>query len=135
MNTHQEKKVNRIQKNRQRAQQEIQDFKVKKNARIISVLFWFASSIYIYSNDVGFSDVYSWKPFVFFILGPIFSAILFGNIIFYAQKVIEKTTIKIFETSRPQAIPVIVIIVFFCFLVGIFLIIFEFAKILQHLLH
>ena len=105
--------MNRIQKNRQKAQQEIQDFKVKKNARIISVLFWFASSMYIYSNDVGFSDVYSWKPFVFFILGPIFSAVLFGNIIFYAQKVIEKSTIKLLETSRPQAIPVIVIIVFF----------------------
>ena len=59
----------------------MQDYKVKKNARIISVLFWFASSLYLYSTDVGFADVYSWKPFVFFILGPIFSAIVFGNII------------------------------------------------------
>ena len=115
--------------------QEIQDFKVRKNARIIAVLFWFASSLYIYSTDVGFSDVYSWKPFVFFILGPIFSAIVFGNIIFYSQKLIEKGLIKLLENSKPQAIPVFVIVIFFCFLIGLFLVIFEFAKILQFILH
>ena len=70
---------------KQEAQQVLQDYKVKKNARIISVLFWFVSSLYLYSTDIGFSDVYSWKPFVFFILGPIFSAIVFGNIIFYTE--------------------------------------------------
>ena len=79
---------------RVKAQQLLQESKVKKNAKIISVLFWFGSSLYIYSTDVGFSDVYSWKPFVFFILGPIFSAIVFGNIIYSLQKIIEKLLIK-----------------------------------------
>ena len=113
---------------KQQAKQEMQDYKVKKNARIISVLFWFASSLYLYSTDVGFADVYSWKPFVFFILGPIFSAIVFGNIIFYSQRLIEKLYIKILASSKPQLIPVFVIITFFSFLVALFLIIFEFAK-------
>ena len=134
--THLERRVmSNIKQRRQKAQQEIQDFKVRKNARIIAVLFWFASSMYIYSNDVGFADVYSWKPFVFFILGPIFSAIVFGNIIFYSQRLIEKVVIRILEASRPQLIPILVIIIFFCFLIALFLIIFEFAKILQYLLH
>ena len=113
---------------KQEAQQELQDYKVKKNARIISVLFWFVSSLYLYSIDVGFSDVYSWKPFVFFILGPIFSAIVFGNIIFYSQKLIERTYIKVMAKSKPNLIPVFVIVTFFSFLVGLFLVIFEFAK-------
>ena len=113
---------------KQQAKQEMQDYKVKKNARIISVLFWFASSLYLYSTDVGFADVYSWKPFVFFILGPIFSAIIFGNIIFYSQRLIEKLYIKILASSKPQLIPVFVIVTFFSFLVALFLIIFEFAK-------
>tara|TARA_Y100001980_G_C14447816_1_gene232390 strand:- start:191 stop:571 length:381 start_codon:yes stop_codon:yes gene_type:complete len=126
--------MTKIDKNA-KLKQEIQDFKVRKNARIIALLFWFASSLYIYSTDVGFSDVYSWKPFVFFILGPIFSAIVFGNIIFYSQKLIEKGLIKLLENSKPQAIPVFVIVIFFCFLIGLFLVIFEFAKILQIILH
>ena len=113
---------------KQQAKQEMQDYKVKKNARIISVLFWFASSLYLYSTAVGFADVYSWKPFVFFILGPIFSAIVFGNIIFYSQRLIEKLYIKILASSKPQLIPVFVIVTFFSFLVALFLIIFEFAK-------
>ena len=113
---------------KQQAKQEMQDYKVKKNARIISVLFWFASSLYLYSTDVGFADVYSWKPFVFFILGPIFSAIVFRNIIFYSQRLIEKLYIKILASSKPQLIPVFVIVTFFSFLVALFLIIFEFAK-------
>ena len=99
--------MTKIDKNA-KLKQEIQDFKVRKIAKIIAVLFWFASSLYIYSTDVGFSDVYSWKPFVFFILGPIFSAIVFGNIIFYSQKLIEKGLIKLLENSKPQAIPVFV---------------------------
>lgn len=115
---------------KQQAKQEMQDYKVKKNARIISVLFWFASSLYLYSTDVGFADVYSWKPFVFFILGPIFSAIVFGNIIFYSQRLIEKLYIKILASSKPQLIPVFVIVTFFSFLVALFLIIFEFAKVI-----
>ena len=49
--------MTKIDKNA-KLKQEIQDFKVRKNARIIAVLFWFASSLYIYSTDVGFSDVY-----------------------------------------------------------------------------
>ena len=113
---------------KQEAQQELQNYKVKKNARIISVLFWFVSSLYLYSTDVGFSDVYSWKPFVFFILGPIFSAIVFGNIIFYSQKLIERTYIKLMSKSKPNLIPVFVIVTFFSFLVGLLLVIFEFAK-------
>ena len=113
---------------KQEARQELQDYKVKKNARIISVLFWFVSSLYLYSTDVGFSDVYSWKPFVFFILGSIFSAVVFGNIIFYSQKLIERTYIKVMAKSKPNLIPVFVIVTFFSFLVGLFLIIFEFAK-------
>ena len=113
---------------KQEAQQELQNYKVKKNARIISVLFWFVSSLYLYSTDVGFSDVYSWKPFVFFILGPIFSAIVFGNIIFYSQKLIERTYIKLMSKSKPNLIPVFVIVTFFSFLVGLFLVIFEIAK-------
>ena len=72
-------------KNNRIAQQQVQDSKVKKNAKIISVLFWLGSSFYLYSTDIGFSDVYSWKPFVFFILGPLFAAIIFGNIIFSIQ--------------------------------------------------
>lgn len=124
-----------IKERKEKAQQELQDYKVKKNARIISILFWFASSLYLYSTDVGFSDVYSWKPFVFFILGPIFSAIVFGNIIYYSQKLIEKTLIKILASSKPQLIPVFVIVIFFSFLVGLFLVIFEFAKVVQYILH
>ena len=41
---------------KQEAQQELQNYKVKKNARIISVLFWFVSSLYLYSTDVGFQE-------------------------------------------------------------------------------
>ena len=120
---------------KQQAQKELQDYKVKKNARIISILFWFVSSLYLYSKDIGFSDVYSWKPFVFFVLGPFFSAIVFGNIIFYTQKLIERIYIKIMSKSKPQLIPVFVIVTFFCFLVALFLVIFEFAKAVLFLIH
>ena len=117
------------------AQQFLQEGKVKKNAKIISVLFWFASSLHIYSTDVGFSDVYSWKPFVFFILGPIFSAAVFGNIIYALQKIIEKLLIKALADTKPGLIPPLIVVIFFCVLVGMFLVIFEFSKALQLLLH
>ena len=117
------------------AQQLLQESKVRKNAKIISVLFWFGSSLYIYSTDVGFSDVYSWKPFVFFILGPIFSAIVFGNIIYALQKIIEKLSIKALAETKPGLIPPLIVVTFFCVLIGMFLVIFEFSKALQSLLH
>ena len=117
------------------AQQAYQDAKVRKNAKIISVLFWFGASLYIYSSDVGFSDVYSWKPFVFFVLGPIFASIVFGNIIFSIQKVIEMLLIKFLGKSRPELIPVFIVVIFFCTLVAVFLAIFEFTKLLQSFLH
>ena len=124
-----------VKERKLKAQQMIQDSKVKKNASIISVLFWFGSSLYIYSTDVGFSDVYSWKPFVFFIIGPLFAAIIFGNIIFYSQKLIEKILIKLLINKKPDLIPPMIVVLFFCFLIAIFLIIFEFAKLLQFMLH
>ena len=124
-----------MNKKRAIAQQEYQDSKVKKNAKIISILFWFGASLYIYSTDVGFTDVYSWKPFIFFIIGPLFAAIVFGNIIFFMQKIIEKFLIKIFAKNKPELIPPLIVVIFFCSLVAVFLAIFEFAKILQFLLH
>lgn len=124
-----------IKERKLKAQQLLQDSKVKKNATIISVLFWFGSSLYIYSTDVGFSDVYSWKPFVFFVIGPLFAAIVFGNIIFYSQKLIEKILIKLLINKKPELIPPMIVVLFFCFLIAIFLIIFEFAKLLQFMLH
>ena len=121
--------------NKRLAQQQIQDSKVKKNAKIIAVLFWLGSSFYIYSTDIGFSDVYSWKPFVFFVLGPIFASIVFGNIIFSIQKVIEMLLIKFLGKSRLELIPVFIVVIFFCTLVAVFLAIFEFTKLLQSFLH
>ena len=116
------------------AQQFLQESKVRKNAKIISVLFWVGASLYIYSTDVGFADVYSWKPFVFFILGPIFSAIVFGNIIYALQKIIEKLLIKALVDTKPGLIPPLIAAIFFCVLIGMFLVIFEFSKNLQLLL-
>ena len=116
------------------AQQLLQESKVKKNAKIISVLFWVGASLYIYSTDVGFADVYSWKPFVFFILGPIFSAIVFGNIIYALQKIIEILLIKALIDTKPGLIPPLIAAIFFCVLIGMFLVIFEFSKNLQLLL-
>ncbi len=122
-------------KNNRLAQQQIQDSKVKKNAKIISVLFWLGSSFYLYSTDIGFSDVYSWKPFVFFILGPIFAAVVFGNIIYSIQKVIEMFLIKSLGSSKPELIPPFIVVIFFCTLVAVFLVIFEFTKLLQGIIH
>ena len=122
-------------KNSGLAQQQIQDSKVKKNAKIISVLFWLGSSFYLYSTDIGFSDVYSWKPFIFFILGPLFAAIVFGNIIFSIQKVIEMFLIKTFGKTKPELIPAFIVVIFFCTLIAVFLAIFEFTKLLQGIIH
>ena len=127
--------MNTIKDKRIKAQQLLQESKVKKNATIISVIFWFGSSLYIYSTDVGFSDVYSWKPFIFFILGPIFSAAVFGNIIYALQKIIEKLLIKALAETKPGLIPPLIVVIFFCVLIGMFLVIFEFSKALQLLLH
>ena len=127
--------MNKVKDKRIKAQQLLQESKVKKNAKIISVLFWFGSSLYIYSTDVGFSDVYSWKPFIFFILGPIFSAVVFGNIIYALQKIIEKLLIKALAETKPNLIPPLIVVIFFCVLIGMFLVIFEFSKALQVLLH
>ena len=121
--------------NKRLAQQQVQDGKVKKNAKIIAVVFWVGSSFYMYSTDIGFSVVYSWKPFVFFVLGPIFASIVFGNIIFSIQKVIEMLLIKFLGKSRPELIPVFIVVIFFCTLVAVFLAIFEFTKLLQSFLH
>ena len=117
--------MSKIRNKRMEAQQLLQESKVKKNAKIISVLFWFGSSLYIYSTDVGFADVYSWKPFVFFVLGPLFSAIVFGNIIYSLQKIIEKLLIKSLADTKPELIPPLIVAIFFCVLIGTFLIIFE----------
>ena len=122
-------------KNNRIAQQQVQDSKVKKNAKIISVLFWLGSSFYLYSTDIGFSDVYSWKPFVFFILGPLFAAVIFGNIIFSIQKVIEMFLIKSVGSTMPELIPPLIVVIFFCTLVAVFLVIFEFTKLLQGVIH
>jgi hypothetical protein len=126
--------MSKIKNKKAEAQQLLQESKVKKNAKIISVLFWVGSSLYIYSTDVGFADVYSWKPFVFFILGPIFSAIVFGNIIYTLQKIIEKLLIKALVDTKPGLIPPLIAAIFFCVLIGMFLVIFEFSKNLQLLL-
>tara|TARA_B100000029_G_scaffold505762_1_gene587041 strand:+ start:5969 stop:6352 length:384 start_codon:yes stop_codon:yes gene_type:complete len=119
---------------RKQAAQVIQDAKVKSNKYIVAAVLWFISSLYIYSTDVGFSDVYSWKPFVFFIIGPIVSAWIFGNIMFYLQKIIERTVISLFAQSRPILIAPTIVFFFFCFMVAIFIIIFKFAEALQLLL-
>ena len=123
--------MNTNKKNKMKFQQELQNSKVKKNANIISVLFWFVSSMYIYSIDFDFSERYSWKPFVFFIIGPIVAALIFGNIIYSSQKIIEKMTISLLSKSKPNLITPVVVFLFFCFLVAIFLVIFKFAQLLQ----
>jgi hypothetical protein len=127
--------MSKIKNKKMEAQQLLQESKVRKNAKIISVLFWLGSSLYIYSTDVGFSDIYSWKPFIFFILGPIFSAVVFGNIIYALQKIIEKLLIKALADTKPGLIQPLIVVIFFCVLIGMFLVIFEFSKALQFLLH
>jgi hypothetical protein len=123
--------MNINKKNETKVQQQLQNNKVKKNANIISILFWLVSSMYIYSIDFDFSERYSWKPFVFFIIGPIVAALIFGNIIYLSQKIIEKMTISFLSKSKPNLIQPVIVFLFFCFLVAIFLIIFKFAQLLQ----
>ena len=95
--------MTKAQERRKAVEQAIQEHKAKKNKYIIAAVFWFLSSLYIYSNDAGFSDVYSLKPFVYFIVGPVFASIVFGNIMFFMQKIIEKGVIGFFrkEFSEP----------------------------------
>jgi len=112
----------------QNINKEIQDMKVRKNAYILTSIFWIAASLFIYSRDAGFSDVYSWKPFVFFIVGPIISAIVFGNILFSLQKIVEKGIISMLAEKKPHLVAPFVSTFFFFLLVGIFLGIFEFSK-------
>jgi hypothetical protein len=78
--------MTKAQERRKAVEQAIQEHKAKKNKYIIAAVFWFLSSLYVYSNDAGFSDVYSLKPFVYFIVGPVFASIVFGNIMFFMQK-------------------------------------------------
>ncbi len=115
--------------------QQIQDMKVKKNAFIIAALLWIGTSLFIYSQDDGFSDVYSWKPFVFFIVGPIVSGYVFGNILFLLQKILEKLVISLFAKTQPHLIGPIVSTFFFIMLVGSFLVIFELSKLVQLVLN
>ena len=131
VNIPQEQKMTRAQERRKAVEQAIQEHKAKKNKYIIAAVFWFLSSLYIYSNDAGFSDVYSLKPFVYFIVGPVFASIVFGNIMFFLQKIIEKGVISFLgENSQNLVLPVISFI-FFCSLVGMFIVIFKFAELLQ----
>ena len=105
--------MSKIQERRKAAQQEIQEHKAKKNKYIIAAVFWFLSSLYIYSNDAGFSDVYSLKPFIYFIVGPVLASILFGNIMFFLQKIIERGVISFLgNNSQNLVLPVISFISF-----------------------
>ena len=58
-----------------------------------------------------------------------------GNIIYYLQKIIEKSLITLLAPRRPELIPPLIVVIFFCSLVAIFLAIFEFTKLLQFILH
>ena len=128
---HPEHKMSKIQERRKAAQQEIQEHKAKKNKYIIAAVFWFLSSLYIYSNDAGFSDVYSLKPFIYFILGPVVASIVFGNIMFFLQKIIEKGVIAFLGNNAQNLVLPVISFIFFCALVGMFIVIFKFAELLQ----
>lgn len=128
---HPEHKMSKIQERRKAAQQEIQEHKAKKNKYIIAAVFWFLSSLYIYSNDAGFSDVYSLKPFIYFIVGPVVASIVFGNIMFFLQKIIEKGVIAFLGNNAQNLVLPVISFIFFCALVGMFIVIFKFAELLQ----
>jgi len=130
-NIHLEQKMTKAQERRKAVEQAIQEHKAKKNKYIIAAVFWFLSSLYIYSNDAGFSDVYSLKPFVYFIVGPVFASIVFGNIMFFMQKIIEKGVIGFFGKNSQNLVLPVISFVFFCALVGMFIVIFKFAELLQ----
>tara|TARA_B100000035_G_C20988538_1_gene549028 strand:- start:334 stop:714 length:381 start_codon:yes stop_codon:yes gene_type:complete len=123
--------MSKIQERRKAAQQEIQEHKAKKNKYIIAAVFWFLSSLYIYSNDSGFSDVYSLKPFIYFIVGPVLASILFGNIMFFLQKIIERGVISFLGNNSQNLVLPVISFIFFCALVGMFIVIFKFAELLQ----
>ena len=131
VSTHQEHNMSKIQERRKAAQQEIQEHKAKKNKYIIAAVFWFLSSLYIYSNDAGFSDVYSLKPFIYFIVGPVLASILFGNIMFFLQKIIERGVIAFLGNNSQNLVLPVISFIFFCALVGMFIVIFKFAELLQ----
>ena len=100
--------MSKAQERRKAAEQQIQEHKAKKNKYIIAAVFWFLSSLYIYSNDSGFSDVYSLKPFIYFIVGPVVASIVFGNIMFFLQKIIEKGVIAFLgNNAQNLVLPVI----------------------------
>ena len=123
--------MSKIQERRKAAQQEIQEHKAKKNKYIIAAVFWFLSSLYIYSNDSGFSDVYSLKPFIYFIVGPVLASIVFGNIMFFLQKIIERGVISFLGSNSQNLVLPVISFIFFCALVGMFIVIFKFAELLQ----
>ena len=131
MNIHQEHNMSKAQERRKAAEQQIQEHKAKKNKYIIAAVFWFLSSLYIYSNDSGFSDVYSLKPFIYFIVGPVVASIVFGNIMFFLQKIIEKGVIAFLGNNAQNLVLPVISVIFFCALVGMFLVIFKFAELLQ----
>ena len=131
MNIHQEHRMSKAQERRKIAEQQIQEHKAKKNKYIIAAVFWFLSSLYIYSNDSGFSDVYSLKPFIYFIVGPVVASIVFGNIMFFLQKIIEKGVIAFLGNNAQNLVLPVISFIFFCALVGMFLVIFKFAELLQ----
>ena len=123
--------MSKAQERRKAAEQQIQEHKAKKNKYIIAAVFWFLSSLYIYSSDSGFSDVYSLKPFIYFIVGPVFASIVFGNIMFFLQKIIERGVIAFLGNNAQNLVLPVISFVFFCALVGMFLVIFKFAELLQ----
>ncbi len=123
--------MSKAQDRKRAVQQAIQEHKAKKNKYIIASVFWFLSSLYIYSNDAGFSDVYSLKPFIYFIVGPVFAAVVFGNIMFFLQKIIEKGVIGFLGNSAENLVLPVISFMFFCALVAMFLVIFKFAELLQ----
>ena len=123
--------MSKAQERRKAAEQQIQEHKSKKNKYIIAAVFWFLSSLYIYSNDSGFSDVYSLKPFIYFIVGPVVASIVFGNIMFFLQKIIEKGVIAFLGNNAQNLVLPVISFIFFCALVGMFLVIFKFAELLQ----
>ena len=131
VNILQEPKMTRAQERRKAVEQAIQEHKAKKNKYIIAAVFWFLSSLYVYSNDTGFSDVYSLKPFVYFIVGPVFASIVFGNIMFFLQKIIEKGVISFLGENSQNLVLQVISFIFFCSLVGMFIVIFKFAELLQ----
>ena len=123
--------MSKAQERRKAAEQQKQEHKAKKNKYIIAAVFWFLSSLYIYSNDSGFSDVYSLKPFIYFIVGPVVASIVFGNIMFFLQKIIEKGVIAFLGNNAQNLVLPVISFIFFCALVGMFLVIFKFAELLQ----